>query len=56
VVKYFNIYSFRDNQLVLVTSSEKVSLDLLTPEIKASVLNISKNKLTEDVKKLTDYL
>jgi nucleoside-diphosphate-sugar epimerase len=50
VVKYFNIYSFRDNQLVLVTSSEKVSLDLLTPEIKASVLNISKNKLTEDVK------
>lgn len=50
VVKYFNIYAFRDDQLVLVTSSEKVSLDLLTPEIKASVLNISKSKLTEDVK------
>lgn len=50
VVKYFNIYSFRDDQLVLVTSSEKISLDLVPSDIKASVLNISKNKLTEDVK------
>lgn len=50
VVKYLNVYSFKDNQLALVTSSEKVSLDLLTPEVKASVLNISKNKLTDDVK------
>jgi len=49
VVKYFNVYSFRDNQLVLITSSEKVSIDLLTPEVKASVLSISKNKLTEDL-------
>jgi len=50
VIKYFNVYSFKDNQLALVTSSEQVSLDLLTTDIKASVLNISKNKLTEDVK------
>ncbi len=50
VVKYFNIYAFRDDQLVLVTSSEKISLDLLPSEIKASVLNVSKNKLTDDVK------